>query len=428
MKSKLAAAALGALALIIALTPAAGAVDTGPDATGYCVEQNTFHNPPDVPAGGSTVPTVPGIRASRITVGGLSMPLYESGPAGGDEAVVFVHGNPGSSQDYFDYLPRVGALGRRAIAFDLPGFGHADKPYDLDYSLTASTRRFTETLQQLGIRRVHLVGHDIGGVIGVNWAAQNPRELVTATLLNTGVLLGYAQHHDTAQIWRSPAGEEFMEGFNREPFRFGLTMGQSRPLPNDFIDRNYDDFDRATRCAILKGYRSDDVDDPDASAPGQAKVLSQNVHRPVLVVWGDEDPFLKKEIADNQRQAFPRAKINHFPKSGHWAFIDDIERTQNLVLPFVRCQPTGLRDKIRLTVRPRRPKPGVRTFRFRTTVVSQGVSRPVCSARVSLGDRARRTNRSGRARLRLDPAGARAVAEASKLGLRTATRSVTVRR
>jgi len=427
MKSKFAATALVAL-VCVALVAPAGAVDTGPDVTGYCVPENTFHNPPDVPPGGSKIAAVPGVRASRITVGGVSMPLYESGPAGGDEAVVFVHGNPGSSEDYFDLLPRVGAMGRRAIAFDLPGFGHADKPYDLDYSLTASARRFTETLQQLGIRRVHLVGHDIGGVIGVNWAAEHPRELVSATLLNTGVLLGYEQHHDLAQIWRSPAGEEFMESFTREFFRFGLNNGRSRPLPDEFIDRNYDDFDRATRCAVLKGYRSDDVDDPDASAPGQAAALRANTHRPALVVWGDEDPFLKKEIADNQRQAFPRAKIHHFPQSGHWPFIDDAERTRNLVLPFVRCQPTGLRDQIRLAVRPRRPRSGVKTFRFSTTIVSQGVTRPVCNARVSFGGIVKRTNRFGRTSMRLAPPAGGATTKASRLGLRTATRSVTVRR
>lgn len=413
---------IAGVALCIAAGPAQ-AIDTGPDVTGYCVPENTFHDPKDVPPGGSQVATVPGVRASRVTRGGISTPLYESGPAGGDEAVVFVHGNPGSSQDYFDLLPRVGALGRRAVVFDLAGFGHADKPYDLDYSLAATTRRFTQALQQLGIRRVHLVVHDIGGTIGLEWASQRPQELISATILNTGVLIGY-EHHDLAQIWRSPGGESFMAGFTRELFRGGVQMGQSRPLPNSFIDRTFDDFDRATRCAVLKGYRSDDVDDPSAVGVRQAAVLRRRPNRPALVVWGDEDPFLEKAIADRQTEAFPEAKINHLTKSGHWPFIDDAERTRGLVMPFIRCLPTGRRDRIRLTVAPRRERGPNTTYRFQTRVVARGLSRPVCGARVKLGRRIVFTDGLGRASVKVRLGPERRLARARKPGLRPAVRFV----
>lgn len=321
-------------------------------------------------------------------------------------------------------LPKVGALGRRAIVFDLAGFGHADKPYRFDYSLTATSRRFGAALSQLGVRRVHLVLHDIGGPIGMEWAARHPSQLISATLLNTGVLLGY-QHHDLAKIWRSPGGEGFMESFTRESFRGGTQMGQSRPLPNSFLDRTYDDFDRATRCAVLKGYRAPDADDPDAFARRQAEVLKKRPGRPALVVWGDEDPYLAKEIADRQTKAFPLAQVHHFPKSGHWAFIDDAERARNLVLPFVRCLPTGRRDRIRLRVSPRRVRSGKLTrFRVAATVVARGLARPVCGAQVRIGRRVVVTNQFGQASVRTRLRRGRHVVRARKNDLRSAARVV----
>ena len=45
------------------------------------------------PATQSVVP-----RERHITVSGLRTPVLEAGPADASEAVVFVHGNPGSSR------------------------------------------------------------------------------------------------------------------------------------------------------------------------------------------------------------------------------------------------------------------------------------------------------------------------------------------
>ena len=52
------------------------------------------------------------ISRTVLTVDGIRAPLLEAHPAGAatDEAVVFVHGNPGSSQDWVPLLERAGQL------------------------------------------------------------------------------------------------------------------------------------------------------------------------------------------------------------------------------------------------------------------------------------------------------------------------------
>ena len=64
-------------------------------------------------------------RNSTITVSGVRSPVIEAGPAGVAEAVLFVHGNPGSSTDWTALVDAVGALAR-AVALDMPGFGKAE--------------------------------------------------------------------------------------------------------------------------------------------------------------------------------------------------------------------------------------------------------------------------------------------------------------
>ena len=107
----------------------------------------------------------------QITVSGLRTRLLEAGPAGAREAIVFVHGNPGSADDWKDLAGRTGAFAR-SVAFDMPGFGHADKPRDFEYSVPGETRFLDAALSELGIDRVHFVLHDLGGPWGMEWAAR----------------------------------------------------------------------------------------------------------------------------------------------------------------------------------------------------------------------------------------------------------------
>ena len=60
--------------------------------------------------------------------------MIEAGPADADEAIVFVHGNPGVAEDWLPLLEPAGAFAR-AVAIDMPGYGGADKPRDLPYTV-----------------------------------------------------------------------------------------------------------------------------------------------------------------------------------------------------------------------------------------------------------------------------------------------------
>ncbi|HYN99955.1 MAG TPA: NAD(P)/FAD-dependent oxidoreductase, partial [Actinomycetota bacterium] len=51
-----------------------------------------------------TPPEKPGLRRGTMEVDGITSPYLEAGPAGSREAVVFVHGNPGSSLDFSDLV------------------------------------------------------------------------------------------------------------------------------------------------------------------------------------------------------------------------------------------------------------------------------------------------------------------------------------
>ena len=276
------------------------------------------------------------VRMRNVEVAGVSTPLLSAGPDDAEEAVVFVHGNPGSGEDWRELLPRAATVGR-ALAWDHPGYGRSQVPASFDYTVDGYAIHMERVLDSIGVRRAHLVLHDFGGAWGLAWAARNPDRFASVTLMNTGVLLGYSWHV-FARIWRIPViGELFFTG-PRSVFRRALNIGQVTPLPHAFVDRMYDDLDRTTSRAVLALYRS--VDDPAADAERLAAAL-RPLERPALVVWGRRDPYLPVELAAAQRTVFPSAETLILDDAAHWPFVDAPDVVGDAVVGFLSRQLTG---------------------------------------------------------------------------------------
>lgn len=272
------------------------------------------------------------MRNGTVEVAGVRSPYVEAGPHTSEEAIVFVHGNPGMSTDWTDMMLEVEHLAR-TVAPDMPGFGRASKPRDFDYTVEGYARHLGGFLDQIGVRRAHLVLHDFGGAWGLAWAAANPNAFASVTLINIGVPLGY-RWHSMARIWQTPVlGELAMALTNRPGFRLALKRVNPRGLPDTFVDQMYRHFDLGTRRAVLKLYRS--ARDIDSQGRRLAATL-RPLDRPALVIWGKQDPFVPVELADRQREVFPKAEITVLDDSGHWPFVDNHKGVAGTLVPFLR--------------------------------------------------------------------------------------------
>ena len=273
----------------------------------------------------------------QVVINGVRTPVLESGPQESAEAVVFVHGNPGAGADWAGLVAAVGSF-TRALAPDMPGFGRADKPNDFPYTVPGYAAHLGALIDTMGLRRVHLVLHDFGGPWGLSWAAQRPEMLASMTLINTGVLPGYRWHY-MARLWRTPGIGELVQAMTtRASARLLLKHGNPRGLPRDFIDRMYDDYDAATRRAVLRLYRA------TPHLGGLAREWSSILRPldvPALVIWGARDPYIGVEYAPRQREAFPSAEIVVLPDSGHWPYADNPIAVRDTLVPFLERQQPG---------------------------------------------------------------------------------------
>lgn len=271
------------------------------------------------------------VRAGEVRVDGICSPVIETGPEGGLEAAVFVHGNPGSSEDWRDLVARTGAFGR-ALAFDMPGFGRADKPRGFDYTVTGFARFLAGALDALGVERVHLVVHDFGGPFGFAWAAEHPDAFASVTIVNAPTVSDY-RWYLLAKVWRTPGAGELLHWTLTPPtFRWLIRRGNPRGLPDDLVERMRRDYDRGTQRCVLRLYRATDAALMVPAPPSVFRALD----RPALIVWGEQDIYIPRRFAEQHREAFPRAEIVYLPASGHFAMADDPEGVANAVIPFLQ--------------------------------------------------------------------------------------------
>ena len=116
-------------------------------------------------------PVIDGVRRSRVQARGVDFHVTEAGPADG-VPVLALHGWP---QHHYEWRELLAAPpeGLRIIAPDLPGYGWSGPaPHRWQKEQVASD--VLALLDQLGLRRVVLAGHDWGGYVGYLMALREP--------------------------------------------------------------------------------------------------------------------------------------------------------------------------------------------------------------------------------------------------------------
>jgi pimeloyl-ACP methyl ester carboxylesterase len=104
----------------------------------------------------------------------------------GPTPVLFVHGLMSNSGTWSGQLERM-AGARRLIAPDLFGHGDSAKPAG-DYSLGAHAATLRDLLDEIGVERVTVVGHSLGGGIALQFSYLFPSRITGLVLVSSGGL------------------------------------------------------------------------------------------------------------------------------------------------------------------------------------------------------------------------------------------------
>ena len=268
------------------------------------------------------------VEATTLDALGVRTRVLRAGAAARDEAIVFIHGGPGSAEDWSELLPGAGALAP-AVAFDLPGWGHADKPAGFEYSPAGWATFIAAALAELGIRRAHAVMSDLGAVSGVGWAAAHPQSVASLTVIGSGIPIGF-RGHLLARAERTPGLGRVVSRAGRLGFRTALRWAEPGLSP-EVLERWRGGYDADTRRALLRFYRSTDLATLERVAPALRRLEVES-----LVLWGSRDWFVPVEQAERQRHSLRNPTVTVLDGLRHYPHIEDPDRVAAELLPFLR--------------------------------------------------------------------------------------------
>jgi pimeloyl-ACP methyl ester carboxylesterase len=279
-----------------------------------------------------------------ITANGLRFHYVENGPEAGPP-VLLLHGFPEFWYSYRYQLAALGQAGFRAIAPDLRGYNLSDKPNGVEnYIMDRLMDDVVELGHAFGYERLTLVGHDWGGAIA--WAtASSPahKKLVERlVILNAPHPAAFLNRLTLKQLRRSwymllfqlPMIPEHMLSKNSfEALRHALRG--TAYVPGTFTDADLDEYVNAMArpgalTSALNYYR------------GMARVNPLSIPKrftpveaPTLLIWGERDTALGKELTYNLSEWVPNLRIEYLPDSAHWVQQEQPEQVNRLLLDFL---------------------------------------------------------------------------------------------
>lgn len=143
------------------------------------------------------LPEVEGVSHRLVRARGIDFHVAEAGS--GDDVVLCLHGWPQHWYEWREVMPAL-ADRHRVLALDLRGFGWSEAPRD-GYEKEDMATDVLAVLDELGLERVKLIGHDWGGWIGFLLALRAPQRFERFLALN--IVPPWANIRNTAaHAWR----------------------------------------------------------------------------------------------------------------------------------------------------------------------------------------------------------------------------------
>lgn len=228
------------------------------------------------------------------------------GPAGrlhvddggsGGLPVVFIHSFAGSSEHWTDQLEHI-RPGHRAVAFDLRGHGRSEARAGDDVAIEDLADDVGTVIDALGLERVALVGHSIGGLAAIAYAAANPERVAAMLLVGTPGRVPLQQGDQVLSAMTSDYEDTMASYWDR-------LLADATPRVKDQITREREAMPQQTAMALI---RSTFAYDP---LPGL-----RDYHGTVATVTIGDSPFdLHKQLPDD----VPDAKVEG---TSHWVQMD----------------------------------------------------------------------------------------------------------
>jgi pimeloyl-ACP methyl ester carboxylesterase len=267
------------------------------------------------------------LTTSIETHGGRSL---RAARLGSGPPLILLHGYPDNLQVWSELAPRLTARSE-TIAFDWPGMGYSEAwsggatPFDF-------ARRLRTLLDDWGIQRAAIVGHDMGGQPALAFAAEYPDRISHLVVMNSLVIWDEKTSWEIALLRKFGWNRVLLERLPRAVFlratRTFLPRGYK--ISPELRDDLWESFQlpgvRKFVVRMCAGYQG--------TLP-RLKQLYPRIRTPALFLWAECDKHFPVAHARKLRELVPGAKVEEIPGGRHWMALHHADEVSFRILRFL---------------------------------------------------------------------------------------------
>ncbi len=262
------------------------------------------------------------VAPRELEVAGRRLRYLELG-AGDGVPVLLLHGFGADLNSWMFNQPAL-CEGRRAIALDLPGHGGSSK--DVGSGDAGALADAVEgALAGLGIERVHLVGHSMGGAVAAVVASRGPARIATLTLIapaGLGAEINGSFIDGLVRIARRRDAAEVLSLLVHDPALV------SRAMVEDIL--RYKRIDGVTSALQAM------ADAWFAGGRQRCDVLASvtSLVAPVQIIWGRDDRIIPAAHAEALAARLP---VHILEAAGHLPHMEKSGEVNRLIKGFIEA-------------------------------------------------------------------------------------------
>ena len=293
--------------VVLALVAAALAANT------FLVDSRTR---PAAPRSGGRIIETPVVAANVAEAG--------TGPA-----IVMIHGF-GAAIDWWDEIAPALAADHRVIRVDLIGHGGTAAPAS-GYAIPRQAELVAAVLDRLGIERVAVIGHSMGGEVATALAETSPARSAALILIDSPPTAATTFTILTDAAMTPVLGELLSHFATDDTIRRGLAQGFAPgfPVPEKFVA----DLEQLTYIAFRSAHK--DSIAYRTAKPTHERLAALMPVPPLLALFGTMDAIVPPEQAKYFAQV-PDAKVVMIEGSGHSPMVEKPAETLELIRGFLR--------------------------------------------------------------------------------------------
>lgn len=289
------------------------------------------------------------VEKQFVRAGNLQFHVITAGPEDG-EPLLLLHGFPEFWYGWRKQIPYFADQGYRVIVPDQRGYNLSDKPADVSsYNIDLLATDVRNLLDTFAIEKVNLVGHDWGALVAWWTAILYPDRLKKLGILNVPHPVAGADviRNSPAQLLRSgyifffnlPIIPENVLAFNN--FDALIRALKESSTEGAFTEGDFEQYrlawsQRDALSSMLNWYRAL-LRSSLNNQWEQARDL--RISTPTLMLWGEQDVALGKELAQPSIEMCDDGELVFFPKASHWVQHDDPQGVNRLLHDFLQRQP-----------------------------------------------------------------------------------------